>query len=647
MKSKQRVQIIDLFAGPGGLGEGFSNCKADSPFKIAMSVEKESNAHKTLTRRAFYRELKDKAPYYDYIRCDKNNKEAKFEELKLRFPNEWEAAFEETLKKPHALGNSKVFERLKNGEQLTEYDYQKTTVEQDTINTRIKQIKANLGDDRLIVIGGPPCQAYSTMGRGRRQGIEGYNQDYDERFFLYGEYANAIKLAEPDFFIMENVSGIGSAKLADGTLIFNQIINRLEYLDPKHLETSKKKYHVFSLVKPLDEFLGSSNAPIEKDYLIKAVEFGVPQERERVILLGVKDEHLQSFDESFVMSSKSAPEAPSLEETIGGLPQIRSYISSRKDKSNLGYEPVEDNTNNWTRLWQERKSLVDEIFGDAESLEPAIKSAISEILEWDTKSKVFEKEKKYASISESDPEYFIKVTKLTPDEKKDVDLKKEVYEKHIRLVYSKISELNDFSLDEIEGGILEGSDQFIRLDGSRKTFTVEFEKRYTQLFKWLHRDILGVANHNSKKHMAKDLARYMFSAVWTEAAKSSTGSGREVSPSPRTKHFPTSLASSHKSWYSKNFQDRFRTHPRTHRSKTITSHMHKDGHANIHYDPRQNRSITVREAARLQTFPDDYYFEGGQSAQYLQVGNAVPPFLAKQIALHLLKIMKKLDLVNW
>ena len=284
MITKQKIQIIDLFAGPGGLGEGFSNCKQDSPFKIAMSVEKEAHAHKTLTRRAFYRELKNKAPYYDYIRCHNNNKEAQFEELKIQFPNEWKSAFEETLQKPHALGNSEVFERLRNGEQLTEADYQETTAEQDAINTRIQEIKDNLGDDRLIVIGGPPCQAYSTMGRARRQGIEGYNQDHDERFFLYGEYANAIKLAEPDFFIMENVSGIGSAKLADGTLIFNQIIERLEYLDPMDLETSKKKYHVFSLVKPFSEFLGSNNAPIEKDYLIRAAEFGVPQERERVII---------------------------------------------------------------------------------------------------------------------------------------------------------------------------------------------------------------------------------------------------------------------------------------------------------------------------------------------------------------------------
>ena len=78
-------------------------------------------------------------------------------------------------------------------------------------------------------------------------------------------------------------------------------------------------------------------------------------------------------------------------------------------------------------------------------------------------------------------------------------------------------------------------------------------------------------------------------------------------------------------------------------STTIIAHLYKDGNRFIHYDSKQCRSITVREAARLQSFDDDFDFVGAQGNAYQMIGNAVPPQLAKRVALALGEMLDEID----
>jgi DNA (cytosine-5)-methyltransferase 1 len=132
-------------------------------------------------------------------------------------------------------------------------------------------------------------------------------------------------------------------------------------------------------------------------------------------------------------------------------------------------------------------------------------------------------------------------------------------------------------------------------------------------------------NHATRSHIRSDLERYLFASAFA----SITGE------SPVLGDFPSGLLPEHgnvsRALGNGLFSDRFRVQLANRPSTTITSHISKDGHYYIHHDTAQCRSLTVREAARLQTFPDDYFFCGPRTSQYQQVGNAVPPALAQQI----------------
>lgn len=152
----------------------------------------------------------------------------------------------------------------------------------------------------------------------------------------------------------------------------------------------------------------------------------------------------------------------------------------------------------------------------------------------------------------------------------------------------------------------------------------QIKNEYLEKFE-LRNGVDFVTQHISRPHNDRDLKIYK-----TAINKWDNGQERLKYPD-----LPQELKT-HKNESS--FTDRYKVVNGNGVAHTIVAHIAKDGHYYIHPDVKQCRSISVREAARLQSFPDDFYFEGSRSAAFKQIGNAVPPLMAYAIA----KSMKEL-----
>jgi DNA (cytosine-5)-methyltransferase 1 len=523
------VPVIDLFAGPGGLGEGFSR-EASVDFRIAVSIEKDPSAFETLRLRAAFRSLHRN-------RVDPETREL-WDEIIANAP--WPSTFDQLSN----CGDTAIEAacRAAADEALNlELGPQARTRASAEIRERLYALTdSNTIPRNGVLIGGPPCQAYSIVGRARNKGTAGYRAEADHRHFLYREYLHVIAEFEPAIFVMENVKGILTSKVKEA-VIFDSIMRDLKRPAAVSGSHGGAEYVLCTLTNTrslLEE-------PSADDFLVYAEEHGVPQARHRVIILGIRKDVFESA--RFVRKLERAP-SPSVWDVIRDLPPLRPQLSFRGKGLH------------WLQ---------------------ALRDPLFDLAVW--------------------------------------ELRRDRHGSGQAVAERMLSTRDRLLARQSHPG--SGSDR-ARLSATR------VHKRPKALANWYRdRESSLLANHASRSHMPSDLIRYLFVAAFGEVTEAS----------PRLHDFPKCLLPEHKNVDPENvgdsiFKDRFRVQLGKVHSMTITSHIAKDGHAFIHPRAIQCRSLTVREAARLQTFPDSYVFLGNRTSQYTQVGNAVPPYLARQIA---------------
>ena len=507
------VPIVDLFSGPGGLAEGFSAFRGvggRSAYRVAVSIEMDGAAYRTLRLRAFLRKFEPGFPseYYDFL----NGETDAEPDWAALYPEHWAEARDETSCLELGTPAARRF-----------------------LRERIRAIRAEHGQ-RTVLLGGPPCQSYSVVGRSRNARNVWYDPEQDGRQSLYQEYVRVLAQLRPAVAVLENVKGMLSARYA-GQQLFPELMRKLER------GNGSAGYRLFALSSRSGMRAWNEDAE-PRDFLVHAEDHGVPQTRHRVFVVCIRRDIARRLPEELLPQLERRDAVVPLHDIIGGMPKLRSRLSRADGAASWqaairwACELVEANQPLMTRRQEKRfRWALARARSTGEGIAPPFGDALGGT----------------ALPNRCPPE------------------------------------LRDWLLDE---------------------------------------NLRKLPNNETRAHVADDLARYLFTAAF----------GHAFRRPPKTFDFPEALVPPHASWNTGKFDDRYRVQLRDRPSTTVTSHLSKDGHYFIHPDSGQVRSLTVREVARLQTFPDNYFFHGTRTQQYVQVGNAVPPYLAWQIA-GLLKVV--------
>lgn len=372
-----------------------------------------------------------------------------------------------------------------------------------------------------VVVGGPPCQAFARIGRAKLREIAGHPDAFklDPRGQLYERYLHYIRELNPLVIVMENVPDIVNY---GGVNVAEKIARELE---AEHYKAS----YTF----------------------LNAVHYGVPQFRERLILIAIAEE--LEVDPFFPPPTHWA-DLTSGYKTARGVALQTVYLSDSDELGSHHFAPPPSSRRKLKKYVSAREAL-----SDLPKVEHPKRGP---------------REFTLTAHYVGEPSDYARLMRHWKGYESEVGVRDHVIRSLPR----------DYPIFKL----MKPGDQYpeaydIAMDLFEKQLKAEKRKRRQDI------PVGSTAYNELKKKIVPPYNREKFPNKWRKLEA----------------HLP---------------------------ARTLMAHLGKDSYSHIHYDDGQSRTISVREAARLQSFPDGFKFEGAMNAAFRQIGNAVPPLLAFSVA---------------